>query len=57
MSDNAPFIVFSIVIAAAVLLVVALVKDYDKLMDECLADGKKRYECIGILKSNTVVVR
>lgn len=57
MEDKAPLIAFGVVILGAVLLVVALVKDYDRLMDECLADGKKRYECVGLLKSNTVVVR
>ena len=57
MVDKAPFIAFGLVIVGAIILITLAIKDYDTLMDECLADGKKRYECIGILKSNTVVVR
>lgn len=57
MSNKAPLIGLGVAITLGALLIVAAIKDYDRLMDECLADGKKRYECVGILNSKTVVVR
>lgn len=57
MENKTAFIAVGVAVLIAVVLITASITEHAKLMDECLADGKKRYECIGILKSNTVIVR
>ena len=32
-------------------LVSVWVKDYDRLMDQCMSDGHKEYECVSMLRS------
>jgi uncharacterized protein (DUF39 family) len=57
--DNLGWIFGGLIVGAIALVIWAGMQSENKmnrLMAECMADGKKEYQCVAMLKSNTDVV-
>lgn len=56
LEDSWPMIlIIAVVLGGTGLLVHSANKEEARLMTQCLADGRKEYECVSMLRSNTNV--